>query len=153
MTPAVYFKRLNQAERVNGVASLLNHRAKKNNAAKNVANSLVLCVDMAQMQRLNCLLWTISDDSFLAHGIITDNESENALQPILLTTRIHNINNGLSHGNNAQVLINATLEVPIAMNGFSSIVDFVDEWDNQLLLAARARFRLYKHMGFNPRLI
>ncbi|MDX8377437.1 MAG: DNA polymerase III subunit chi [Mariprofundales bacterium] len=146
MTPAVYFKRLNQAERVNGVASLLNHRAKKNNTAKNVANSLVLCVDMAQMQHLDSLLWTISDDSFLAHGIITDNESENALQPILLTTRINN-------GNNAQVLINATLEVPTAMNGFSSIVDFVDEWDNQLLLAARARFRLYKHMGFNPRLI
>ncbi|MFX5578913.1 DNA polymerase III subunit chi, partial [Acinetobacter baumannii] len=39
----------------------------------------------ARVDALDSLLWTYSDESFLAHG--TDREADAALQPILITTR------------------------------------------------------------------
>ena len=38
-----------------------------------------------RVEALDSLLWTYSDESFLAHG--TDREADAALQPVLITTR------------------------------------------------------------------
>ncbi|MDQ6963030.1 MAG: DNA polymerase III subunit chi [Mariprofundaceae bacterium] len=129
----VFFQHLDKPDRIEGIARLLLKRGRVHPSV------LVLCPDDLVMTALDERLWTISADSFLAHGIDRQQFEQNAAQPILLSTSI-------VHDNKAQVLINAGCEVPPDLNGFVHIVDFVDGWDEQLLQMSRARFRSYQQL-------
>ncbi len=133
----VHFERLNQPDRVEGIARLL---LRRNRLTPTV---LVFCPDDGFAAQLNDRLWTIQATSFLAHGMAGDNVDENAKQPILLATHI-------CQDNGAKVLINGTLEVPPELSEFSHLVDFVDAWDECLLQASRERFKTYRQLSLKP---
>ncbi|MDQ6990448.1 MAG: DNA polymerase III subunit chi [Mariprofundaceae bacterium] len=133
----VHFERLNQANRVEGIARLL---LRRNRLSPTV---LILCPDDGFVAQLNDRLWTIHPTSFLAHGIAGDSVEDNAKQPILLSTHI-------CQDNGAKVLMNGTLEIPPELSKFSHIVDFVDAWDEGLMQAARERFKTYRQLSLEP---
>ncbi len=137
MSTRVHFELLQQADRINGIANLL---LRRNRLTPHV---LVLCPDEVFMQQLSERLWTIHPESFLAHAIAGEESETNAKQPILLATTIN-------RDNQAQVLINGGLEIPTELSGFSHIVDFVDDWDEDLKQASRERFRTYRQLSFDP---
>jgi len=133
----VHFERLEQPDRVEGIARLLLRRNRLTPAV------LILCPDDGFAAQLNERLWTIQDTSFLAHDVACNDVESNARQPILLATQI-------CHDNQASVLINGTLEVPPELSKFAHIVDFVDAWDERLLQAARERFKTYRQLSLEP---
>lgn len=133
----VHFERLNQPDRVEGIARLL---LRRNRLTPSV---LVLCPNDGFAAQLNDRLWTVQATSFLAHGMVGDNADENAKQPILLATHI-------CQDNGAKVLINGTLEVPPELSAFAHVVDFVDAWDERLTQAARERFKTYRQLSLEP---
>lgn len=137
MDSKVYFERLDEPDRIEGIARLLLRRGRL------TPHVLVLCPDAGFMAKLDERLWTIHPESFLAHGVAGDDAAENAEHPILLATDI-------CRDNSPEVLINGTCEVPPDLDGFANIVDFVDAWHAQLLQASRERFRSYRQMDLNP---
>jgi len=132
----VYFERLDEPDRVEGIARLLLRRGRL------MPHVLILCPDPGFMAKLDERLWTVHPESFLAHGVVGNGE-ENAEQPILLALEI-------CRDNQPEVLINGTREVPPDLNGFSSLVDFVDAWSEPLMQASRERFRSYRQLGLSP---
>ncbi len=135
--PRVHFERLDQADRIKGIANLLFRR---NRLTPHV---LVLCPDADFMKQLDETLWTIHSEAFLPHAIASDDAATNAKQPILLATSIN-------LDNQASVLINGGLEIPPELKGFSHIVDFVDAWDEDLKQASRERFKTYRQLSLEP---
>ncbi len=135
--PKVHFEMLETPDRVEGIASLLLRRGRLQ------PHVLVLCPDAGFMEQLNERLWTIHQESFLAHGVVGEDGKANARQPILLATEV-------VRENQAEVLINGGLEIPPDVSGFSHLVDFVDGWDESLKQTARERFRTYRQMGLEP---
>ena len=133
----MYFERLDDPDRIEGIARLLLRRARL------TPHVLILCPDAGFMAKLDERLWTIHPESFLAHGVAGDDAGENAQHPILLSMQV-------CRDNTPGVLINGTCEVPPDLDGFASIVDFVDAWNAQLLQASRERFRSYRQMDLNP---
>lgn len=133
----VHFEHLDKPDRVEGIARLLLRRGRL------TPHLLVLCPDKGFAAQLHERLWTIHPESFLAHGMASSNQADNAMQPILLATEI-------IRDNNPEVLINGCLEVPPDTSGFSHLVDFVDGWDKSLKQSARDRFRTYQQMGLQP---
>ncbi len=133
----VHFELLDRADRVEGICNLLLRRARL------IPHVLILCPDNSFAAQLDERLWTIHPESFLAHGIATDDVEANSQHPILLATSIQ-------RDNRAEVLINGGLEIPPDVSGFVHIVDFVDGWDESLKQAARERFRTYRQMGLEP---
>jgi|UPI000381457F DNA polymerase-3 subunit chi len=139
MTAAVHFQLLQQKDRIAGIARLLERRQKVE------PKVLVLCPDALFIRHLSFQLWTISPESFLAHGVVGEGKPEAyAAQPILLSEHLD-----IPHA--ATVLMNGGLEIPPRLDGFEHIVDFVDDWDESLKQAARERFRSYRHMGYDPK--
>ncbi len=137
METRVYFERLDNPDRIEGIAKLLYRRNRLQ------PHALILCPDAAFAAKLDERLWTIHPESFLAHGIATDDAAENAQQPILLSLDVR-------RDNQAAVLINGTCEIPADVEGFETIVDFVDAWSEPLLQASRERFRSYRQMDMDP---
>jgi len=133
----VYFERLDDPDRIEGIARLLLRRDRL------TPHVLILCPDPGFMAKLDERLWTIHPESFLAHGVAGDDAEENAQHPILLAMQV-------CRDNAPEVLINGTCEVPPDLEGFASMVDFVDAWNAGLLQASRERFRSYRQMDLNP---
>ncbi len=134
----VIFYRLEEPDRVEGIARLLLRRGR---LTPRVA---VHAPDEDTLARLDARLWTIHPESFLAHGIArADDPAWNAMQPILLVQ-------DPALAGDASVLVNAGLEIPPRADRFEAVVDFVDAWDERLLAAARERFRAYRALGLAP---
>lgn len=137
MDTKVFFERLDEPDRVEGIARLLLRRGKLE------PHVLVLCPDTEFMHRLDQRLWTIHPESFLAHGVAEDDMDVNSEHPILLSLDIN-------RDNDPEAIINGTCEVPTDVSGFSTVVDFVDAWSGPLLTASRERFRTYRQLDMNP---
>ncbi len=137
LSPKVYFERLDGCDRVEGIARLLLRRRRLE------PHILIFCPDTDLMRELDEKLWTVHPESFLAHGVATEDREANAEHPILLATEI-------IRDNQPEVLINAGLEIPTDLSGFATVVDFVDTMDEKLLQTSRERFRTYRQLGMNP---
>jgi len=133
----VYFERLDDQDRIEGIARLLLRRGRL------TPHVLILCPDPGFMAKLDERLWTIHPESFLAHGVAGSDTEENAQHPILLALEV-------CRDNQPDVLINGTCEVPPDLEGFANIVDFVDAWSEPLMQASRERFRSYRQLDMNP---
>jgi len=133
----VYFEHLAEPDRIEGIARLLLRRGRL------TPHVMILCPDAGFMAKLDERLWTIDAGSFLAHGVAGDDANENSQHPILLSMQV-------CRDNHAEVLFNGTCEVPPELDGFASIVDFVDAWSEPLMQASRERFRSYRQMDFDP---
>jgi len=133
----VYFEQLDAPDRVEGIARLMFRRGRL------TPHVLILCPDPGFMAKLDERLWTVHPESFLAHGIAGEDTTENAEHPILLALDV-------CCDNRPEVLINGSCEIPPDLTGFSSVVDFVDAWNEPLLHASRDRFRSYRQLDMNP---
>ena len=137
MDTKVWFERLDDPDRVEGIARLMLRRGRL------TPHTLILCPDPGFMAKLDERLWTVHPESFLAHGVAGKSGEENAEHPILLALDV-------CRDNQSEVLINGTCEIPQDLTGFSSVMDFVDAWSEPLMHASRERFRSYRQLGMNP---
>lgn len=83
-------------------------------------------------EAIDTLLWTYRDDSFLPHA--RAGGSEDALQPVLITTRRHN-------PNSAQVRFFVDRAVPQSGEGYQRIVFMFSGHDPDAVTEARAAWR------------
>ena len=81
------------------------------------------------------LLWTFRDDSFVPHA--RAGGSEDAMQPVLITTRPHN-------PNSAQVRFFVDRAVPQSGEGYQRIVFMFSGHDPDAVTEARAAWRALK---------
>jgi DNA polymerase-3 subunit chi len=92
-----------------------------------------------QAARIDEMLWTFRDISFIPHARIDSPEAEQA--PILIGTEII--------GSNASVLLNLAHPAPSAFHDFQRVVEIVPlEADRRR--EARQRFRFYQDQGITP---
>jgi len=85
-------------------------------------------------KRMDNLLWTFRDISFLPHEIY--NETENDGAPVT-------IGHGECFPNHSQVMINLNNKVPEFANKFNRIIEIVES-DEEKKEIARQRYRQYK---------
>jgi DNA polymerase-3 subunit chi len=93
-----------------------------------------------RIEALDAHLWTYRDDAFLPHG--TAKDADAAVQPVLLTTGEDNPN-----GAEVRFLIDG-VAVPPDVAGYQRIVLLFDGEDQDVVAAARARWREAKARGF-----
>ena len=91
--------------------------------------AVVQARDEERLAAIDNLLWTWSDESFLAHGVARDGDA--AMQPIFLTT-------GEETPNGARVRF---------FVGGADIAPAFDGADPEALQAARAQWKLLKEQG------
>jgi DNA polymerase-3 subunit chi len=93
--------------------------------------------DQEQLQRLNQLLWTFRDGSFIPHDIYSDEQSEAAVQ--------------LGHQQQPQyhhdVLVNLADETPLYFSQFSRLAEVTSQ-QLEIREQARKRFKFYRDRGY-----
>ncbi|MDE3038742.1 MAG: DNA polymerase III subunit chi, partial [Pseudomonadota bacterium] len=91
-----------------------------------------------QVDRLNHLLWTYNQGSFLPHGSSKDGHAE--VQPIFIST-------GFDTPNGAKLLAVTDGRMPDKPEAFERILDMFDGNDAEATAAARTRWTAYKNAG------
>jgi DNA polymerase-3 subunit chi len=92
-----------------------------------------------RVDALDALLWTYSDESFLAHG--TDREADAAVQPVLITTA-----SGRPNGATVRFLVDGAA-LPEDVDTYERIVLLFDGNDPDALDQARAQWKAAKAGG------
>jgi DNA polymerase-3 subunit chi len=100
--------------------------------------ALVRAPDPDRLARLDDLLWTWREDSFLPHGL--SGEPHAPRQPVLLTT-------GAANENAAQALFLLDDADPGDLTPFARCVLIFDGQDETALASARARWKALKAEG------
>ncbi len=104
---------------------------------------LVWCGDSPTLTRLDELLWTFSDGSFVPHDVLdTTVPVETARAPVSLTT-------DQAVSSHYDLLVNITDTAPACWTAFERVVEILDG-NNAVRQAARERFRLYRERGIEP---
>jgi len=94
--------------------------------------------DQEQARHLDRLLWTFRQQSFLPHGLA--NDSDRAFTPIL-------IGHDDDPGEENQVLINLSPEVPPFFGSFERLCELIDQ-DAEVRAAGRKRYVYYRDRGY-----
>ncbi len=89
--------------------------------------------------RLNDLLWTFKQGSFVPHNLVDSPESSAAAAPVL-------IGHATIPDDQDDVLINLTDGVPASHSRFKRIAEII-HGDEQRRAAARQRYRFYRENG------
>jgi DNA polymerase III subunit chi len=101
---------------------------------------LVWHTDPAELQKLDELLWTFSDRSFVPHEITRPGEAGEA--PVLLAA-------GAAPLTPVELVINLSLDPPPGMSpspGFARLIEIIDA-DETRRRAGRVRWAAYRDMG------
>jgi len=101
--------------------------------------TIVLAEDEEKVDRLNTILWTYEEGSFLPHGSAKDAEPEK--QPIFLTSTPPET------GGEKQILCITSGQLSRATDAFERVLDIFDGSHDDQLSAARARWKIYKEQG------
>jgi len=109
-------------------------------AAQRVA---VLVPDPAALRRLDELLWTFTDGSFVPHEIEDGATRPSADCPVVLVA-------GGAPAGQVEVLVNLGSEVPAVGSGVRRIAEVIDAEEGRRA-AGRRRFRRYRSLGIEPR--
>jgi DNA polymerase-3 subunit chi len=88
--------------------------------------------------RVDRLLWTFRDGSFLPHGLM--GETDPRRTPVM-------IGHGDVGGDEQEVLINLSADVPPFFSRFERVIEALDQ-DQATLDAGRRRFRFYRDRGY-----
>ena len=91
-----------------------------------------------EARHVDRLLWCFREQSFIPHGRL--GEVAPALNPVLITA---DANAGDEH----DVLINLSAEVPPFLSRFERVIECVDN-DPDSRQASRQRYRLYRDKGY-----
>ncbi len=105
--------------------------------------SLVITNDSVETDKLDSIMWSFSDASFLAHEKI---ETQNAVSTAALIGD-HNSVNAEVLDQDFHVLINLTDQVPLFNHHFTRIAEIVEQNDDAKAVA-RSRYKRYKDEGF-----
>jgi DNA polymerase III subunit chi len=100
---------------------------------------LIHCPDAALARRLDQLLWTWREESFVPHGLV--GETNAALTPVLISR------DGEPAAED-QVLINLSPEVPEFFARFERLCEPLDQ-DPAILKAGRSRWKYYRDCGYD----
>jgi DNA polymerase-3 subunit chi len=106
---------------------------------KSYANQQAIYVHLAskdEAERMDTLLWTYQEDSFLPHLLFTQTSDE---APILIGYRD-------APSSNKQVLINLSDNMPVFYSEFAHVIEIVFS-DPTVQQLARDRFRQYRESG------
>ena len=95
-------------------------------------------------QRLNELLWTFSQGSFLPHRLLADTAAPDEGEPVAIGTG-HEPPDG-----RWDLLINLATDVPQFFSRFTRVAELVDA-DEENKSAGRERFRYYRDRGYELR--
>ena len=90
----------------------------------------------AQAKKLDEMLWSFSDDSFIPHEIGSHNEK-------LATVSIDHAADPVCH----EMLINLAAEVPVFFSRFERVTEIIDD-DPQHKESGRERYRFYRDRGY-----
>jgi DNA polymerase-3 subunit chi len=99
---------------------------------------LIHTASREQARRMDSLLWTFRDRSFVPHGLL--GEADPALTPVL-------IGHGTDAGDEHDVLINLGDRIPPFFSGFDRVIEPVDS-DENVRTASRERYRFYRDRGY-----
>lgn len=100
--------------------------------------AVVRATTAERLARLDSLLWTYRDESFLAHGLA--DEPEASRQPILLTTADDNLNRA-----DALFLVDGAEEQRFVV--YRRCIDLFDGRDEAAVAGARQRWKLARTLG------
>ncbi len=91
----------------------------------------------AEAKHLDRLLWTFRQGSFVPHGVQTD--ADPSVTPVLI---------GYTEqaGEESDVLINLSMDVPGFFNRFQRVAEIIDQ-DPQIRNSGRERYRFYRDHG------
>lgn len=101
-------------------------------------NVYIHTVSAEQGQRLDDLLWTFRQGSFVPHSLYPTDADD--LSPVLIGWVDAPVLQG-------EVLVNMTHEVPDFHDRFTRVVELVDQ-DPYTLTKSRERFRRYRERGY-----
>lgn len=110
---------------------------RKAQAAKTLL--VVLTEDHAQLEQMDGLLWTFSEQDFLPHVVAGDALAEQT--PIILTD---DCDKALPHHH---VLVNISRRTPEFFARFERMFELVSN-DEQDLIAGRERYKYYQERGY-----
>lgn len=96
--------------------------------------------DQGQAVQLDKIMWTYSQNSFLPHSIINDDQPPPPETPIL-------ISNKLEHNKDFPVLINLDSDAPATNKSFERLVEVVSN-QSDFLDQARTRYRFYQSQNY-----
>lgn len=108
-------------------------------AAASGAHVYVQTSGPSEAQRLDDLLWTYNDRSFLPHEIFSGQPAAHALVKVML---------GTSAGppTHRQLLVNLTESVPADLEAYERVAEIVDV-DPERKRSARERYKVYRERG------
>ena len=99
---------------------------------------LVRAGSVERIEVLDSALWTAIPESFIPHSAVRDGYA--AEQPVFLTTEHDN-------PNSADVLMLTDGATASTLDGFAMCCEVFDGNDEEAVLAARARWKIYKDAG------
>lgn len=102
--------------------------------------AVVQAISEERIQALDELLWTYSDESFLAHGRKRDGDPQ--LQPVWLTSGPENPN-----GAAIRFLVEGADPREAARSEYERVIVIFDGADDQQVLTAREQWRQLKEQG------
>ena len=105
---------------------------------------LINTQSQADSTRLNDLLWTFSQGSFLPHRLLSNNSDSGDSEPVLIGSGREPVAGGWD------LLINLALEVPEFFSRFSRVAELVGAEERDKA-AGRERFRYYRDRGYELR--
>jgi DNA polymerase-3 subunit chi len=130
MTRIDFYQIIKSQHNADGVVCSLCHKAYQNQ--KKV---LLLTADQQQTDRLDRLLWSSHEESFLPHD---QQEEQDFITPIL-------INHQAEPKGERHFLINLSNEIPLFFAQFERVFELVTE---QNKISARSHYSYYKDRGY-----
>jgi len=104
------------------------------------ARVMVYATDMVVLEKIDKLLWTYQQTSFLPHCSINDDEKLVKSTPIILSSR-------MLPEQNFNILINLDNQYPQSIEQFERVIEIASVSQDDKL-AARNRYRSYKQAGY-----
>ena len=94
---------------------------------------------LAEAQRLDDLLWTFNERSFLPHELATEGAPTHARVVVLVGA-------GIAPASHRQLLINLTDTLPAELDSYARIAEIVDT-DPERKRLSRERYKAYRERG------
>ncbi len=104
------------------------------------ARVMIYTTDTAALEKIDKLLWTYQQTSFLPHCSIDDDEKLVKSTPIILSNRVSPVQG-------CTVLINLDAQCPQMIESFDRVIEIASV-SHEDRLSARDRYRFYKQAGY-----
>jgi DNA polymerase-3 subunit chi len=109
------------------------------------ANNMLVHINLSsypECERMDNLLWSYNDLSFIPHDILRQNTQRQA--GIIVT-----IGDTSEPNDTRGLLINLTSEIPPYFNKFKKFAEIIDQ-EQDVLVNGRKRYAYYRKEGYNP---